>query len=182
MATKTESERIMRFFKKKESWKRFLVKLSIVMVILTACVTYAAARYQIGYDFQEISSIPGKRLYIIDKWDKELAKGNRYAYYSKKLEPLFEDGSIMVKILSAVPGDEVEVTRSYQVMINGEPTPYKGLAQAKRIGQVENNFVGKGTLHDGEFWFMGTHRLSFDSRYYGAVGIDQILGRAYPIL
>lgn len=172
----------MTFIRKKESWKRFLIKLSVVMVMLTGCVMYAAARYQIGYDFQEVSSIPGKRLYVIDKWDKELVKGNRYAYYSKGLEPLFEDGSIMVKILSAGPGDEVEVTSSYQVMINEEPTPYQGLAQAERIGKVESNFVGKGTLHDDEFWFMGTHRLSFDSRYYGAVSPRQILGRAYPIL
>jgi conjugal transfer pilin signal peptidase TrbI len=88
----------------------------------------------------------------------------------------------MVKILEAGPGDLVEVNDSYQVIINNASTIYRGLDQAKRIGQEKDSFVGKGKLGKDEFWFMGTHSLSFDSRYYGAVSLNQVIGRAYPIL
>jgi len=172
----------MQLIKKKESWRRFSIKLVLLSAAMVALGSFASIRYQLGYDFQEISSIPGKRLYIIDKWDKELVKGDRYAFKSKGLEPVFEDGSIMVKILEATPGDRVEVTNSHQVIINGKATEYHGLAQSERIGQDASSFVGKGKLEDGEYWFMGTHRLSFDSRYYGSVSPDQIIGRAYPVL
>jgi|TARA_R110000851_G_scaffold282582_2_gene436146 conjugal transfer pilin signal peptidase TrbI len=173
---------MMRFFRKKESWKRFLIKLMLLLVVMVAVGAFASKRYQIGYDFQNISSIPGKRLYVIDKWDNELDLGNRYAFKSQGLEPIFDDGSIMVKILEAGPGDLVEVNDSYQVIINNAPTVYRGLDQATRIGQEKDSFVGKGELGEDEFWFMGTHSLSFDSRYYGAVSLNQVIGRAYPIL
>lgn len=172
----------MRFFRKKESWKRFITKVMLLLVVMVAVGAFASKRYQIGYDFQNISSIPGKRLYVIDKWDNELEIGKRYAFKSQGLEPIFDDGSIMVKILEAGPGDLVAVDNSYQVVINNTPTVYRGLDQATRIGQDKDSFVGEGELSDDEFWFMGTHRLSFDSRYYGAVSLKQVIGRAYPIL
>ena len=172
----------MRLFRKKEPWKRFITKVMLLLVVMVAVGAFASKRYQIGYDFQNISSIPGKRLYVIDKWDNELEIGKRYAFKSQGLEPIFDDGSIMVKILEAGPGDLVAVNDSYQVVINNTPTVCRGLDQATRIGQDKDSFVGEGELSDDEFWFMGTHRLSFDSRYYGSVSLKQVIGRAYPIL
>lgn len=172
----------MKLLRKKESWRRFTIKAILMLIIMVAVGAFASKRYQIGYDFQNISSIPGKRLYVIDKWDNELEIGQRYAFRSQGLEPIFEDGAIMVKILEAGPGDSVEVNNAYQVIINNNPTIYQGLEQATRIGQDKDSFVGVGELGDDEFWFMGTHSLSFDSRYYGAVSLSQVIGRAYPIL
>lgn len=153
-----------------------------MLCVMAAGLIYFNARFQIGFDFQEISSIPGQRLYVIDKWDQELIKGKRYAYWSKGLEPIFDDGSIMVKILVAEPGDKVEVDDNYQVLIDDKPTRYYGLAQAERVGYEPEEFVGSASLAEDEFWFMGTHELSFDSRYYGAISSTQVIGRAYPIL
>lgn len=84
----------MKFFRKKESWTIFLIKLAVMMAALTAVVFYLSSRFMIGYDNQIISSIPGKRLYVIDKSNKELVRGKRYAFRSEGLEPLFDDGAI----------------------------------------------------------------------------------------
>lgn len=88
----------------------------------------------------------------------------------------------MVKILEALPGDKVEINEDYQLFINGKPSPYTGLKQAERIGQEPDNFVGSvDSIPEGDYWFMGTHPMSFDSRYYGAVSPDRVIGLAYPI-
>jgi conjugal transfer pilin signal peptidase TrbI len=86
----------------------------------------------------------------------------------------------MVKILTAMPGDAVEVNE-WQIIINGKPVG-EGLPLAKELHLPEQHFYGKSVLEDGHYWFMGRSPLSFDSRYWGAVEDEQIIGRAYPLI
>ncbi|MGG6312579.1 signal peptidase I [Paenibacillus macerans] len=81
----------------------------------------------------------------------------------------------LVKRVVAVPGDRVEV-RDRSLYINGRPQdePYTDAA-------IEDGDMPEMTLGAGEFFVMGDNRhagRSKDSRYFGSVKEDLIVGRA----
>lgn len=170
-----------RFYVKPHSWRRRVAKLIIVMIILAVVCMYVGARYRIGHDQQLTLSIPGDRVYVIDLWNHSPERGGRFAFRSEGLEPVFDDGTIMVKFMEGMPGDHVRIGAGDQIIINDKPTSFFGLHQASTLGMSAESFRGEGTLGDGEYWFLAPHKLSIDSRYYGSVNEQRIVGRAYPI-
>lgn len=165
--------------KKNQSWKKFGPKAVILSIAMVSGITYSAARYKIGFDNQEIKCLPDSSVFLIDTFDKEVVRNNLYMFASQGMEPFFKEGEHIIKIARGVPGDLVEVTGEV-TKINGI-TRGEGLHLAKKLKVPESNFYGKGTLAENENWFMGTSFQSFDSRYWGKVKSNKILGRAYAI-
>lgn len=132
-------------------------------------------------DTQIVKCIPGYTFYLIDKKDKSLKKDSIYSFESKGLDPFYEDGTQMVKYLRAEPNDLVEITPLGIIKINNTDIGFRGFPHAPVLNKEISDFVGKGTLKSGEYWFMGTDFRSFDSRYWGTVKYEQIIGRAYPL-
>lgn len=169
----------MSFILKRESWPRFIAKAAIVTLVLIAVGYSFSHRFSIGMDTQLVKCIPGYTFYLIDKKDKSLGKDNIYAFKAQGLSPFYEDGTQMVKFLRGMPGDEVEVTESGTITINGNYVGY-GLEHAKALNKQASDFAGKAIIKAG-YWFMGTDYRSFDSRYWGTVENEQVIGRAYPL-
>jgi len=165
---------------KKYSWKYFGLKTAVVASVTIVALTLFNSRYEIGIDFQSERCLPDHQVYIIDLKDKMVEKGGIFAFKAKGLQPLFDDGETMVKILSAVPGDKVEVNEQREVLINGEVVR-SGLHLAQLLKQPYSHFIGKGELKENQYWFLGKGLFTFDSRYWGAVSNEQIIGRVYPI-
>ncbi|MCG7878828.1 MAG: signal peptidase I [Candidatus Thiodiazotropha endolucinida] len=180
-ASSESSTGINRFIKKKESWTKFSIKATVVLTVMVLAGMAFASRYSIVGDPQEVRCIPDYTVYLVDKKDTELKRGQLYMFLSKDLSPIYEEGTEMLKYLRAVPGDEVEIRDNDQIFINGEASEWGlGLAQEK-LGQPSSNFHGKTKLGDDQYWFLGTSPKSFDSRYWGAVKRENIIGRAYPL-
>ncbi|CAM5561297.1 hypothetical protein ECAE60S_04547 [Eoetvoesiella caeni] len=139
------------------------------------------SRYRIGIDPQVEKCIPGKTFYLIDLKDKELVRDNIYVFRAKGLQPLFPNGTQMVKYLRGMPGDTIEVTPEHKVLINGTQAG-NGLFLTRELHQPAEKFIGKAALKTNNYWFMGLSDRSFDSRYWGVVKDEQIIGRAYPLL
>jgi signal peptidase I len=120
------------------------------------------------------------------------------------------DGKRLVKRVVGLPGDTIEL-RDNTLIINGQPVEYRpigeqllrGLAPSDRVGHVfateqlpgqshavEGNptlpaMRSFGPLHvpEGRYFMMGDNRDdSFDSRYWGTVTRDQIVGRATAVV
>ena len=170
----------MKWVVKKESWPRFIVKSGVVLVLIITAGLAFADRYRIGIDRQLVKCIPGYTFYLIDTKDTELKRDAIYSFSAEGLEPVYEDGTLMVKYLRGKPGDHVEISKEKNVYVNGEYHGY-GLKHAEKLGQPEEAFFGEATLGEDSYWFMGTSSESFDSRYWGTVKHDQIIGRAYPL-
>ncbi len=131
-------------------------------------------------------------------------RGDIVVFYSP------HDGKRLVKRVVGLPGDSLEL-RNEGLILNGEPVEYKPIAQellrdiapadlARSIFAIEQlpgrthaiaaipavqalrNF-GPFRVPDGHYFMMGDNRDdSFDSRYYGAVGRQQIVGHATAIV
>jgi len=116
------------------------------------------------------------------------------------------DGKRLVKRVVGVPGDMIEL-RSNVLVINGRPVEYRPVAEeilqslsmADRAGRVFATEKLPGQIHavaaypaapamrsfppqrvpEGRYFMMGDNRDdSFDSRFWGTVGRQQIIGRA----
>lgn len=168
------------FFVKKESWTRFGIKASVIVLILWASGEAFASRYRIGIDPQKQRSLPEYTFFLIDMQDKSLEKGGVYAFRAKNVAPFFKDGTRMVKILSGMPGDTIEINDNAEIIVNNDVIG-QGLPLAEKLHLPESHFYGKTILKDGTYWFMGESPLSFDSRYWGTVKNEQIIGRVYPL-
>ena len=166
--------------KKHESWRRFSVKAAITLSILFIAGTSFASRYRIGYDPQILSCIPEFSVYLLDLKDQDLERGALFAFKAERMEPIWEEGTQMVKYLYGMPGDTVEIDKFQNVKINNVLIAH-GLYVADKVGKKKEDFMGKGTLGPDSYWFFGTSSKSFDSRYWGHVNSDQVIGRVYPL-
>lgn len=155
--------------------RRFLVKMAIVGVLVVAPLLYVADRYRLGVDYQDVTCLPGRH-YLIDRYDREPIRGEIYAFRSKAIPPYYKEGTLMTKILIALPGDQVRIEND-KVYVNGKVVA-QGFVHAKTLGKTSKDFWGKGTLKENEYWFIGTNPRSFDSRYWGSIGWERVQGRA----
>jgi signal peptidase I len=120
------------------------------------------------------------------------------------------DGTRLVKRVVGLPGDTVEL-RNEQLIINGKPVNYASLSteissQLPEGEQQESQFAteqlpehphavmaipnlpakrsfGPVYVTEGHYFMMGDNRdNSFDSRYYGLVKRNQIVGKATDVI
>lgn len=178
---------------KREPWARFFVKVAMVLVVLYAAGSMFATRYKVGITSQLNTCIPGYRFFLIDTQNMTPERDAIFAFRAKGITPLLEkghkeiqplipyfaDGEILVKYIRGIPGDEVSVSTE-EVSVNDEVIN-KGLALAMSLNKKKEDFVRKRHLDEGQFWFAGSTFDSFDSRYWGSVTSDQLIGRAYPL-
>jgi signal peptidase I len=102
------------------------------------------------------------------------------------------DGTVLLKRVVAVPGDDVEV-QGGRLLINSHAIPVEatngGLiehlgskAHLIRLGLGGGRDFGPERVPDGEFLVMGDNRGdSFDGRYFGWVKRGAILGKAEAV-
>jgi signal peptidase I len=138
----------------------------------------------------------------VARWDNPHA-GDIVVFFSP------EDGKRLVKRVIAVPGDTVEL-KDEVLIVNGKPLRYELVDVApvrdeiyedpKPILTIEHGpgashhtmilpsrdalrSFGPLTIPDGKYFMMGDSRdNSYDSRYFGAVEREQIVGRAQRVL
>lgn len=169
------------FVRKKEPWSKFLPKALLVLGIVVGLGFSFMSRYSLRFDPQVIKCIPEYTMYLVDKGSTDIQRGSLYAFNSKDLSPIYSENTRMLKYLIAIPGDEVQITHDETILVNGKKVA-SGLKHAEEmLGRPISDFVGKATLAENEYWFLGTSDESFDSRYWGSVTRDKIVGRAYGL-
>lgn len=170
---------ISSFVRKKQSWKRFGLKAGLFLFFL-ACAVLFFNRFTFAFDSQEDRSLPESIVFLIDKKDKTLERGKIYAFSTQALKGVFNKDNNVVKVLQGMPGDSVEVDSQDRVLINGNVIA-EGLPLAELLQKPKTQFHGKGKIQENNYWFMGKSKTSFDSRYWGTVKNEQIIGRAYHV-
>ncbi len=109
-----------------------------------------------------------------------LERGGIYMFAVKGIK-LYPDGKLFVKFLAGLPGDHVEITRDERILINGKEAA-RGLSYLHKIGKPIDDFVFSGVIPEKKYFVLGDTEFSFDSRYWGPIDEEQIVGRAYGIV
>lgn len=163
---------------KKVPIHKFLLKALPLTAILGGGAYYLTDRYSIGVDPQEKTCLQW-RVFVIDKYEREIVRGEIYAFRSESMDPYFKDGSQVIKVADGIPGDRVKVTTE-KTFVNDKVVG-EGLLLNKKLKKPKSRFVREEVVPQDKFWFMGRSLDSFDSRYWGYVSKSNIVGRAYPI-
>ena len=180
--------------KNKKSWTPFLMKAGLIAVLVPVAMMAFASRYTIEIDPQSTRCLPDYSVYLVDHKDTSPARGATFMFSArgsqkliveahhtiKALIPYYADGQHMLKIMDGVPGDKVTV-EAESVAVNDSPVRGGGLYLTGTLMKENKDFVRTVTLDNDDFWFSGRTVDSYDSRYCGTVGADQIVGRAYAI-
>lgn len=170
---------VSSWFKARGPWA---VKTLLAAGVLAAAGWQFSGRYQIRFDPQVHSCINAEFL-IVDTQDRTPAVGGIFAYRSRNASPVYPDGTEMAKFIAAGPGDRVEITTDFRLLINGVEKA-RGMPHLSDMpaGEVRQRFCGERVLERDEYWMLGTSFRSFDSRYWGPIHSSQIIGRAYVII
>lgn len=160
---------------------RWAAETAAAAAVLCAAGWLFAQRFEIRFDPQVSSCIHAEFL-LVDTQDRAPQRGEIFAFRSKGTAPVYADGTEMAKIVAAGPGDTVEVTPDFRVLVNGKECS-RGLPHLSGMptDEVRKRFCGLRVLGADEFWMTGTSPRSFDSRYWGPVRSEQMIGRAYVL-
>lgn len=117
--------------------------------------------------------------FIVDKWDRTPEKGAYFGFFTIDI-PKFENGMRFVKIVGGVPGDRYKVEDGI-AMVNSDDVGHIHPDIAEKLTKKISDFDTESVIPAGKYYMQATHERSYDSRYWGVIAENQLMGRAYPI-
>lgn len=160
----------------------FFVKAILVTGVLCAAVLYFEERFRIGIDSQLEPCIP-KHVFLIDSQVGTPERGELYRFTRnvQSTRPPFRVSTrTFLKRAAGMPGDDVEITKEGKLIINGEMVKESmPLLRFNKKSPAEYAF--KRRLGKDEYFFVGDHHDSFDSRYWGTVKGFELTGHGYAL-
>ena len=169
-------------------WSRreavFLTLSLLLTAALLATGPTVAARFRLGIGLQRAVCLPPYRVFLIDR--KTPPRRGDYITFraDARLQPYFRPGAIIIKALSGVAGDHVVVADTLQIngRVVARPAPGMGMTPLTgALGKDPAALRRDEIIPAGACWALGHTWDSFDSRYWGYVYEDQIIGRAYAL-
>lgn len=163
--------------------RRNAVWLSLFFLLAVGAIAswYFQQRFILAVDPQQITCLEG-RIFLVDTYKTDPKVGQIFAFKAPaSVAPVYEPGTHMIKRVIAGPNDLVEITPQESITVNGVVVATGLLHLMHASDDVKQRFIGQKKLEKNQWWFIGDSDWSFDSRYWGVVKSDEILGKAYVI-
>lgn len=147
--------------------------------LLLAWAFWSKPLFTIGFDPQSERCLPNLHLaLLVHVHPAEIHDGDLLFWKPSGALAGFKEHFIL-KAVAGVPGDRL-VIHGGRVEINGK-TVVTGFPLAPYYHRAEKDFERDEVIPQGEFFMIGVHPLSNDSRYWGFLRADQIAGFAYRL-
>jgi len=183
-------------------WRTQLCPFLIMAIVLTSFRSAIADWNEVPTGSMQPTIVEGDRIFVnklayglkvpfttmhLLRWSTP-QRGEIVVFYSPK------DGTRLVKRVVGLPGDSVQMIDE-RLIINGQSLQYAVASDhtTEMLGTIPHNvqFIptvramrsfGPIKIPAGEYFMMGDNRdNSFDSRYFGTVKLDQIVGRTSEV-
>lgn len=171
------------------NWKKLLFEYPgylILAYIIVVASPYVYRKLPVKIVAARDVSLPEK-VYIWNSDVKSLNRGD-YIEFNPPLD-VFTAGKVLIKKIACMPGDVLEVRKAisgktpedfqcaYEYYCNGTliGCSFKYTSQ----GHPLVSYTKSGVL-DGYF-VVGTHRRSYDSKYFGPIKKDHIIAKLKPL-
>jgi len=161
--------------------RRALVCLVSAAMIFSAA-HLAHAKWRVAVDRSEHACLYPYRWFLVSLGVPDTQPGQIVTFKAKGI-PLYEDGTLFTKQVLAGPGATVQVG-PFGVKVDGVELPFtdEGLQLLASSGPgTAFDQAREFTLAEGEIFVTGSNPRSYDSRYYGPVSVDQLVGSARPL-
>jgi len=154
-----------------------LATLGIALVMFIGVGAFAK-RFQIGISDEEVQSL-SHSWFLIDTKNQTVPVGEYVVFRINRDLPPWPAGSRFVKKVAAVEGDVVVVSQ-HATTVNGEVVAGP-LDLLTVLGKPATAFERSERVGASDVFVVGENAHSYDSRYWGNVGVGQIIGRGYPL-
>lgn len=156
--------------------------LVLTLIIFFVIQTFVAQPYQIRQQSMETTLEPDQYV-LVDKLTPrfDAYKRGDIVVFSPPESWAQPDGTPYIKRVIGIGGDIVEI-RDGKVFVNGTQLkePYVFVENGQPQETEDPLQVGTWTVPDGDLFLMGDHRKSSaDSREFGTVAVDKVIGRAW---
>ncbi|WP_076414948.1 signal peptidase I [Shewanella sp. UCD-KL12] len=138
------------------------------------------AAFTIAIPAQEYSCLNAS-YFLVDKSEKKLERDRLIAFYLPNETEFFPLGSRWIKLLVGMPGDEVVITEN-SVTVNGHEYVNNMKLLLMKLKMDRSEVERKITLGSNEYFMVGETPLSYDSRFWGVISEENVIGNAYAIL
>jgi len=185
--TKPEQEKTQRPSPEWSSarwWAKGLSSVLIAFLLTYLPIAWFAARYRIWTDAVLGQNCLPYRTFLVDLKDRHIRRGDYIVFSSRQMQPFYPNGTRVAKLVAGIPGDHILVN-AQGVWVNekywGELTHVSTGARLWKMGRRATDYRRDERVPDGHFWMMGTKPRSYDSRYWGYITDEQVVGRAIPL-
>ena len=160
-----------------------MLGLAVAWLLVGFPLTAATDRYRIAFDVADPKCLP-ETVYLVDMENRRVNRGDYVAFISRQMEPHIPNGTLIVKILAGVPGDLAVVNEQGATVAGVDWGPLHYLEPGKDLaeaGETLEDYRRTELILPDTYWMMAPLSGSYDSRYWGAIDKDQIVGKVYPI-
>ncbi|MBV7542108.1 S26 family signal peptidase [Acidovorax sp. sic0104] len=160
--------------------------LAVLLVVAVSVVGLKAAGFRVGIDVQRLIGEPACMPTLVYLWHKpDRATPLKGDYVVARMPETgmgvgARKGDRIVKKVMATEGDRVRI-QGTELWINEQHTERLWLAKSIP-GRAPGDFDRDSVMGEHEMFLMGTTKESFDSRYWGTLRREQVLGYAIPLL
>jgi conjugal transfer pilin signal peptidase TrbI len=150
-----------------------------LFLIIAMFSFYFSARYTIGLNKATTNCLKTK-VFLIDKWDREVINGQLIAFEMNVETDLFAIGSVWVKKVAGSYGDTVRVDHE-SVTVGKDKYNLHTSYVFTKLGRDPETLQTTWNLADDQIFMIGDTLTSFDSRFWGPINKADVRGRAYAI-
>lgn len=160
--------------------------VSMVAVLALVVVALNISGFRVGLDTQRLIGEPACMPSLVYLWSKTDGSPPAKGEYVVARMPKTtfgvggREGDRIIKIVVGIPGDSIRISGT-ELWINGKHIDRLWLAKSlpgKTVGDYDVQMV----LGEHQYFVMGTTKESFDSRYWGPINREAIIGTALPVL
>ena len=165
-------------------WLKGLSKALLAFVVVYLPIHWFSANYRFAFDMIEGVNCLPETFFLIDLNDQNVGRGDYVAFRTEQMEPFYENGTTAIKILAGVPGDRVVVDANGATVNEhywGPLHHVRAEGRLTELGKTVADYTRSLDVPEGEMWMMAPHERSYDSRYWGTIQADQVIGHVIPL-
>ncbi|CAE6842057.1 signal peptidase I [Paraburkholderia aspalathi] len=148
-------------------------------VLLLVVLFWSKPIVTLGFDPQSERCLPDLHLALLVHEAPQTVRDGDLLFWRPSGALAGFKEQFILKQVAGVPGDHVTI-RDGKVEINGKVV-VQGFPLARFYHRSANDFNRDETIPPGEFFMVGVHPLSNDSRYWGYLDAHQVAGSAYEL-
>lgn len=166
------------------------MRSTFIMGTATAAMLAAASiawvegpgrEWTLAHDVQKYYRCLPFKLYAVRPIERDRLprRGELVSFRSPEHVERFTGQFEVIKFAIGLEGDEWSIAQG-QVAVNG--VVWGDLHLLETLGMDPNEMEGRWQVPPGHVLVMGTNPASYDSRYWGPLRLENIIGRAYALL